>query len=323
MNFLIKTLKISFVIIGTVLGAGFLSGKEIYEFFYGQDIIISTVIIFVVFFLITFFLLKFDLEKQSKIYKFSKIFLFLGNFVIMCGMLSAIDSLFTLIFPWSKTFPIFSIITIIISNIVMFGGTKSLKTVNTFLVPIIIFVIVFMLFIPSDKVIVPTGTIKPFKIASYSGLNLFLAVPVLITLGRKEKTSVCLVSSLISSLVLALLIFGLFTCVSGCDKSVTQSDMPVLKILSYSKILYVIYVFVLYFGILTTLLSAHYPLFNYFSDGLWGNVGRVILTLSAVLFSKIGFYNIVSKVYPVIGGIGFVVILIFAVEIFFFRKVRR
>ena len=240
----------------------------------------------------------------------------------MCGMLSAVDSLFLLLFPWSENLPVFSLITVIISNAVMFGGTRGLKNVNAFLVPIIIVVILFMVFLPSDKVIVSTNTIRPFKVASYSGLNLFLAVPVLVSIGKGEKTSVCLAASLISSLLLSLLIFCLFICISGCERSVTESDMPVLTLLSHNKVFYVIYIFVLYFGILTTLLSAHYPLFNYFSDGLWGNVGRVILTLSAVIVSKIGFYNIVAKVYPIIGGIGFVMILIFACEIFF-RKVRR
>lgn len=304
------------------MGAGFLSGKEIYEFLCGQDILLNSVFIFILFCLITFFLLKFDLEKNSFVYKYSKIFLFLGNFVIMCGMLSAVDSLFLLLFPWSENLPVFSLITVIISNAVMFGGTRGLKNVNAFLVPIIIVVILFMVFLPSDKVIVSTNTIRPFKVASYSGLNLFLAVPVLVSIGKGEKTSVCLAASLISSLLLSLLIFCLFICISGCERSVTESDMPVLTLLSHNKVFYVIYIFVLYFGILTTLLSAHYPLFNYFSDGLWGNVGRVILTLSAVIVSKIGFYNIVAKVYPIIGGIGFVMILIFACEIFF-RKVRR
>lgn len=304
------------------MGAGFLSGKEIYEFLCGQDILLNSVFIFILFCLITFFLLKFDLEKNSFVYKYSKIFLFLGNFVIMCGMLSAVDSLFLLLFPWSENLPVFSLITVIISNAVMFGGTRGLKNVNAFLVPIIIVVILFMVFLPSDKVIVSTNTIRPFKVASYSGLNLFLAVPVLVSIGKGEKTSVCLAASLISSLLLSLLIFCLFICISGCERSVTESDMPVLTLLSHNKVFYVIYIFVLYFGILTTLLSAHYPLFNYFSNGLWGNVGRVILTLSAVIVSKIGFYNIVAKVYPIIGGIGFVMILIFACEIFF-RKVRR
>lgn len=304
------------------MGAGFLSGKEIYEFLCGQDILLNSVFIFILFCLITFFLLKFDLEKNSFVYKYSKIFLFLGNFVIMCGMLSAVDSLFLILFPWSENLPVFSLITVIISNAVMFGGTRGLKNVNAFLVPIIIVVILFMVFLPSDKVIVSTNTIRPFKVASYSGLNLFLAVPVLVSIGKGEKTSVCLAASLISSLLLSLLIFCLFICISGCERSVTESDMPVLTLLSHNKVFYVIYIFVLYFGILTTLLSAHYPLFNYFSDGLWGNVGRVILTLSAVIVSKIGFYNIVAKVYPIIGGIGFVMILIFACEIFF-RKVRR
>lgn len=304
------------------MGAGFLSGKEIYEFLCGQDILLNSVFIFILFCLITFFLLKFDLEKNSFVYKYSKIFLFLGNFVIMCGMLSAVDSLFLILFPWSENLPVFSLITVIISNAVMFGGTRGLKNVNAFLVPIIIVVILFMVFLPSDKVIVSTNTIRPFKVASYSGLNLFLAVPVLVSIGKGEKTSVCLAASLISSLLLSLLIFCLFICISGCERSVTESDMPVLTLLSHNKVFYVIYIFVLYFGILTTLLSAHYPLFNYFSNGLWGNVGRVILTLSAVIVSKIGFYNIVAKVYPIIGGIGFVMILIFACEIFF-RKVRR
>lgn len=146
------------------MGAGFLSGKEIYEFLCGQDILLNSVFIFILFCLITFFLLKFDLEKNSFVYKYSKIFLFLGNFVIMCGMLSAVDSLFLLLFPWSENLPVFSLISVIISNAVMFGGTRGVKNVNAFLVPIIIVVILFMVFLPSDKVIVSANTIRPLKL---------------------------------------------------------------------------------------------------------------------------------------------------------------
>ena len=317
-----KSLSISFVIIGTVLGAGFLSGKEIYEFIDGQDILLSSFFIFLLFSLITSFLLSTEL-KQTPIYKISYFIFFFGNLVITCGMLSAVDSLFTIIFPWSKGTMIFPIITIIFSNVVMFGGTKSLKNVNTFLVPLIILVIILFVFIPYDNVVIKNGKINPIKLSSYVGLNMFLAIPVISNLGKKESKRVIILASIISALVLSLLVFMIHTTIVGNSLKVLNSDLPILQILSNNKFLYICYILVLYFGIITTLLSAHYPLFYTFKDTFYGNFCRVILTVLCVVLSRIGFHNIISKVYPVLGIVGLCFIVIFAVYLLFSRKKRQ
>ncbi len=313
-----NSLKISFVIIGTILGAGFISGKEIYEFFYGQNILIVTPILFIFFSSVLYFSLRFDLNERCRLYALSKPIFIIGNFIIGSGMLSAVDCLFILLFPWSGKYQIFSFLTAVFSSVVMLGGKKWLKIVNFVLVPIMIFVIIFFVFIPySDNR--HDGDVNLYKIASYGGLNLLLAMPITCNLGEGESRKVSAIAALFSSLVISLLIYMIFSCVKNSD---SLSDLPVLQILNKNRVVYVIYVFVLFIGILTTLLGAHFTVFSYFDDSKRGILLKIFLTIFMFAFSKIGFQNIVGKVYPAMGIIDFIIIIIYVFERFFFPKGR-
>ena len=61
-----RLIKISFVIIGAKIGAGFASGKEIFEYFakYGVYSLFFVIPMFVFFLLVHFYLLKIWLKKK-------------------------------------------------------------------------------------------------------------------------------------------------------------------------------------------------------------------------------------------------------------------
>lgn len=317
MKNIVSSLKISLVIIGAVLGAGFVSGKEIYEFFNGQNIYAVMFTLFVLFFGISFMALSNGLNR-SRIYNKTSALFLIGNFIIGSGMFSAIDSLFAIIFPWSYKLSIFSFLTAIFSSLVTVGGKKWLKTVNAILVPVMILVIATFVFIPYKSTVDFSGGYDIMKIFSYCGLNLFLALPVLSGLGEGESRKVSLTASVLSSLTITILLYMIFSCLK--NQNFSKIDLPVLFVVKDNGVLYVTYVFVLFIGILTTLLSAHYTVFNFFDNSRKGNVFRVIFTVAMFVFSKIGFGNIVSIVYPYMGGAGIIAIFIYAFELFFFPK---
>ena len=320
MKTLIRSLKIAFVIIGAILGAGFVSGKEIYEFFYGQNIYLVSTILFIMFSSVLYFSLRFDLKNECRLFGYTKPLFIIGNFIIASGMLSAVDSLFLLILPASHKFQPFSLITVIFSTFVMFGGKRWLKIVNTILVPAMIFVIVVLVFIPYSDTSGNGFGVNLYKLASYGGLNLFLAMPVMVNLGEGENRKVSLISAIFSAFVVSVLVYMIYSCV--CNLKIV-SDLPVLQILKENKTAYLVYVFVLFAGILTTLLGAHFAVFNYFDYSKRGILLKVLLTVGMFAFSKIGFQKIISDVYPVMGIVNFAVILIYAFERFFFPKAQR
>lgn len=305
-----------------MLGAGFLSGKEFTNFFYGQDTLFSSLIVFFVLFLSFSFLLTSDVENNSKCFIFFGCLFYFCNFIVASSMVAAADSLSYSIFTNIEGLPIFSVALLILVNIILIGGVKGVKRLNFILVPIILISVILIVILPSDKVAVESGLVKPSAIFTYSGLNLSLAVPLISRLGKGESKPVCFISAFLAAVVISSLIYALSLCLNGCDVSVISSDLPILQILVDKKSLYLCYVLVVFIGITTSLTSTYYAVYNLFSDMKFGIVGKIILPSVCFFVSRLGFHDIVGKIYPLIGIIGIFSLIIFAVELFFFRRLR-
>lgn len=319
MKTLVKSLKIASVIIGSVLGAGFLSGKEIVTFFQGGNPIIISLIVFVIFFSVIFFFLAFPKILDGKILILVKAILLSGNVIISVGMLSAIDSIFNLQFPIFYDLPIFSIIALLLANLVAINEKEGLQKANCFLVPIIVLVFLIIFLFSGDKSLVKTDKILPKNIISYCGLNLTLLLPLLSRLGEGENKKVLLLSSFLSSFVVAIGVFGVFLLTSSLNSNALNSDLPILKMLEDNVFLHRIYQIILIFGILTSLFGSYYPVFNFFSNDFFGSVGKIISCLIIFLLSRLSFSSVVSIIYPVFGFCGFILIVILIFSRFFFQ----
>lgn len=317
MKTLIKSFKIASVIIGSVLGAGFLSGKEVASFFYGGNPIIISLAIFVIFFLVIFFFLSFPKILDEKIFILVKAILLSGNVIISVGMLSAIDSIFNLQFPIFYGLPIFSVIALLLANLVAINEKEGLQKANCFLVPIIVLVFLITFLSSGDKYLVKTGKILPKNILSYCGLNLTLLLPLLTSLGEGENRKVLLLSSFLSAFLIGVGIFGIFLLTSSLNSSLLNNDLPILKMLEDNDSLYRIYQIILIFGILTSLFGSYYPVFNFFSNDFHGLVGKILSCLVIFLLSRLSFSAVVSIIYPVFGYCGFLLIVILIFSRFF------
>lgn len=319
---LLKSIKISFVIIGAMLGAAFLSGKEFTKFFYGQDSLFSALIIFFVLFLSFTFLLVSDVEKNSKCYLVFGCLFYFGNFIVASSMVAAVDSLSYTLFPNIQEMPIFSVTVLIFVNILLICGFQGIKRFSLMLVPFVVVAAIVIVFIPNDKVSIKSGLIQPSALLTYCGLNISLSVPLISRLGRGEGKHVCIISAFFAALIISTLIYVFSLCLNGCDISVIASDLPILQILADKKSFYLCYILVLFVGVITSLTSTYYPIYNLFSDFKFGIIGKILLPSVCFLVSRLGFYDIVGKIYPLIGVIGILSLIIFAVELFFFRRRR-
>lgn len=316
------SLKIAFVIAGSIIGAGFLSGKEIYTFFSGTDILMSTLSLFLMFFLSVFFILRTNPKKNSRFYRYFRYIIFLADFLIMCGMVSGIDALFSDWLPIFQNFPLPSLLCLIISSIVCMFGTDGLKSISSFTVPLIITVIIFIVFIPCDKAFTAGGTIKTFSIASYVGLNVILMLPLVSEIGEGRTTCVSFLTALFSSIIISLLVCMLSSVMACGGIEISDADLPIATLLSDMKSNVVIYCIVLFFGILTTLFNTNYALFSSIGDSSAGIPFKIIVTVLCFVVSRLGFNEIVSVIYPVLGSAGLVALLIFVGESVFFRLKR-
>ncbi|MDP4086108.1 MAG: GerAB/ArcD/ProY family transporter [Bacillota bacterium] len=200
--------QIAAVYVGTVVGAGFATGKEIVEFFsrFGFFGLISILMSGYLLVLVGSKLMRMAARIKAKSYQEFNEYLFgkwIGNginilmLIMLLGvcavMLSGAGAVFEEQLGLSKNVGIW--LTILLSIIVMLIGTKGIFAVNTFVVPIMIsFSLMLMIFsvqMPHflhQLLFVPFASdgwktvLSPF---SYTALNLALAEAVLVPIATE------------------------------------------------------------------------------------------------------------------------------------------
>ncbi len=315
-----KSIEISLVVLGSVIGAGFITGREILEFFGTQNFLISSIIFVVLFFvfLLYIFLSNSFSSNVSKIVLTPLIYV--GNLIIFSGMLSCFDSLFYEIFGLKNYLIYPSIFVLILSNFVVSKGVNGIAVANKILTPIIIIItLVFIVFLGNfNEPFISTVTL--YKCFEYVGLNLFMSSILFNELGKSVNKKTAILSAVFSSFVLWLLIFLISSILFGENSGILNSDIPLLQIFNKNLLCFFTFSIVLAFGIITTLFSSHYPLYRLVETKKYNFLSQLLLSLVAFSLSRLGFYQIVAKFYPILGAIGITLIIAFSILELFFQK---
>lgn len=331
-----NVLKVVFVIIGTLIGAGFASGQEVYLFFfsYGMEgligILISSIIIGVVIYSTFNILNKYKINTYKD---FLNILLpkntklkIIANFIINIFILI---TFFIMIAGFGAYFEqeiginrlVGSLVLAIITFIVFMTSIKGVVKVNELLVPILIGFI-FIIGIISIKdthilnlenyVIRTNYTNFSLSAVLYSSYNSILLIPVLITLNNyvKNKKQIFYISfiSVIVTILLSIIIFLLLVRV---DVDISKLEMPVVYVVSNMfKILKYIYGVIILGSIFTTAISLGVSFLQNTAKNKKGYTQiAIIMCITSVIISKFGFSNLVSLLYPIFGYLGLIQIL--------------
>ncbi len=329
-------LKVVFVIIGTMIGAGFASGQEVYLFFFSYGIegligiLISSLIIGFVIYKTFQIVDKYGvntykefldilIQKNSKlkpiINTVINMFILITFFIMVAGFGAyfeqelGINSLMG------------SSILAIVTFAIFMTSVKGVVKANELLVPILIGFLVIIGIINLKEVpilelgkyIVRTNH-NSFILSSvlYGSYNSILLIPVLLTLknyiqNNKQISKI----AVISSIIIILLSIVVFLLLVRVDVDITKIEMPAVYVVSHMfKILKYIYGFIILGSIFTTTIS----LGTSFLQNITKNKKSytqiaAIMCITSILISKIGFSNLVSLLYPVFGYLGLVQIL--------------
>jgi len=331
-----NVLKVVFVIIGTLIGAGFASGQEVYLFFfsYGMKgligILISSIIIGVVIYSTFNILNKYKINTYKDflnilIPKNTKLKI-IANFIINIFILI---TFFIMIAGFGAYFEqeiginrlVGSLILAIITFIVFMTSIKGVVKVNELIVPILIGFI-FIIGIISIKdthilnlenyVIRTNYTNFALSAVLYSSYNSILLIPVLITLNNyvKNKKQIFYIS-FISAIVTILLSVIIFLLLVRVDVDISKLEMPVVYVVSNMfKILRYIYGVIILGSIFTTAISLGVSLLQNTAKNKKGYTQiSIIMCITSVIISKFGFSNLVSLLYPIFGYLGLIQIL--------------
>lgn len=327
-------LKIAFVIIGTLIGAGFASGKEIYIFFfcYGPNGLIGIVISSIIIGIVAYCTLYIAKENNCKNYKelidvliknkkikeiinaFVNIFILVTFYIMIAGFGAYL----------SQEFKINSIlgssILAILCMMVFKSKVKGFVKVNELLIPILILVIfiigiinIYSIDIKNIRNYVFQDNNQQWILSSilYASYNSILLIPVLITIKdyiNKENIKHVVIIPSIMVMVLAIIIFAFLM---NIDINIKQLEMPavyaVKNIINKSDLIYGI---IILMSIFTTAISLGTSLFeNVTKNNKSYTTISTIICVSSIIFSQIGFSNLVNLLYPIFGLLGLIQII--------------
>lgn len=320
-----KVFKFSMLIVGTIIGAGLASGQEVVVFFaqYGFVSLFFLVGIFLLFFFGFREFMCFGKRcysadfKQNKVFFTFDCFSFVIFIVVGSAMLAGANSLLSK-YVYDFSFPLWSLILIIISTLVCLFGIKGLLNLSIYLVPVMIFGIIFVcikgttvstLSAPAFSTDLPNLILLSLSTISYCCCNFVTANKVLFESGNKLTKNQIIAVSVVSALILSLLIGILIISILINDEMILFSTMP-LVYLSFliSNPVGILFSIVLFLSIITTLFTSQYSLSEILKSKLKKRKKLLSSLISmGIIFvvSLLGFDDIIKYVYPLIGAFGF------------------
>lgn len=328
--------KIVFVIIGTMIGAGFASGQEIYLFFFshGKEGLIGILISCFIIGIVVYKTLSILNENNINNYK-TFLDILIGKKMKLKPIINTIINIFILItfFIMIAGFgayfeqelgisPIIgSSILAIIAFAIFMTSVKGVVKANEIMVPILISFLVIIgvitlkevHFMELGKYMIKTNN-SSFILSAilYSSYNSILLIPVMLTLkdyinNKKQILKI----TVISTIILMILSFIIFLILTKVDVDISKLEMPAVYVVSnIFKGLKYLYGFIIVGSIFTTAISLGSSfLQNTAKNKKSYTQIAIIMCITSVIVSNIGFSNLVSFLYPIFGYLGLIQII--------------
>lgn len=340
MNERLNIFLVAVTYIGTVVGAGFATGKEIVVFFSIHGIlgVVAIIISGCLFVIVGTRMMVISARIQAYSYQELNEYLFGNRFggiinffvflVVICVtavMLAGAGAIFYEQFGLPKQLGI--IITLILCYIVLLRGLNGIFVINSYLVPILIIFLVFiagMIFYVQPfeflgKVtsinlsLKSTWYLSPF---TYTAFNLMAAQVVLVPLGKEiQNERVLKWGGFFGGLGLCLLLLLSHFSLSAFPQLFLR-DIPMAAISERFGILFhMFFLFVIYGEIFNTVAGNMFGIVRQMKVMFNFRENHAMLLLICIIFlmSQMGYGQLLTILYPLFGYIGliFLVLLVF------------
>lgn len=323
-------IKVGFIYIGTVIGAGFASGREIIEFFgvYGEKGILGMIIAGILFSVMGSVLLVKIYDR--KIDNFNELVenLF-GNklgFIIDTIVVISLYTGFSIMLSGSGaifkeelglSFNLGVIIMMFLCFIVFLFSLKGLSFINSILVPLLIIGIVFTSFYLNSREGYNFSNIEGASLTAkgnfitssflYFGSNSLIIIVIfssLLPIIEDRKTAI--LGGILGGVILSILGISILTSMLIYYNEVHMLEIPMLRICNYIGVGYrKLYAIILWVAMFTTALANGFGFMNRISKEKNKILTMLLFCILAFPLAKLGFANLVGTIYPVFGLIGF------------------
>jgi len=361
----VKSIALAFLLVGTIIGAGFASGREILSFFgtdRGVPLIVAPLTGLLIFLVSVLFLsvgakVKSDnigavnIKVCGKAHIAADMFLLFNGLVSLAAMLAGTHALFSMIRPawqveifWIPIPPVsvYSLTAGVLCVLVVAKGLKGLLRGNTIIVPVIIVTIIAICtavilravprgttlgtvdnagagygitlrerldWIGADMIIGGFNFRSIVMIVAYVAMNMMLAATVFTTISTYSKKQI-ITASAIAAAVISVLMLSIILALNRYN---FDGAMPLLQnAQNISQTLFYVALIAVAVSIFTTMMTAMAGL-NAWLKPLVGGRGRfsiVLVLLAGLIVAQVGFENVVGFLYPVVGVLGMVYIIV-------------
>ncbi|MFN2745955.1 hypothetical protein ACINLE_13065 [Bacillus sp. z60-18] len=330
--------QLAFVYVGTVVGAGFATGREIVEFFlrFGWTGLAGILISGLMFTFLGAKIMLISIRIKAKSYQELNKYLFgetLGKFVnafmlmVLLGvtsvMLSGAGALFKEQLGLSNQAGM--LVTIALSLFVMMTGVKGIFGVNIVVVPLLLLfslIVLFDSFIfggPSVNTLPSTSghTEWILSAVSYGAFNLSLAQAVLVPIASELKSEELIKKgAFIGGTLLTLVLIASFLSLSTLP-DVLLYEIPmaqVVYIVQHS--VHIIYLFIIFGEVFTSVIGNLYGLEKQINEYLHIKSVYIFIfiLLTIYLTGQIGYGKLISTIYPLFGQLSLVFIFFLIVK---------
>ena len=290
----------AFFIVGTGIGAGFISGAELARFFPSVGFVLPVMLSSVLFFLECLLFLRLGKRYGGYFGTLNSLFgrgatvvsvvICLCALVPCAGMLAGLNSLLPSLSPLP------ALVGLAVVLLCIRKGMAGISALNSVLVPALL-VFIFACS-GGGRAEFATENLLPYGNGLlYACMNAFLAAPVLMDAGREMKRTVppaAMASAVIGAGALCIL-----SAVYGAGDGALNAEMPFLFVMRGSKLFFVAAAL----AILTSLASAIYPMLCLCGrlNGKKKNAAKIGVLFAALLLSSLGIGGIVRVLYPVLG----------------------
>ncbi|MBE5738618.1 MAG: hypothetical protein E7354_02705 [Clostridiales bacterium] len=309
------------ILLGSFLGAGFASGKEIVTYFtvFGIDSNISIVLATI----ILFFVMVFYFSVSSKVAGFSGVIrLFFGKFssvisalfvlcifILVSTMFAGASSIASAIdvVSWAILIP-----TSIIVFICNYFSLKGISRINAVVIPFMLMVILMVYGVGDISFENGFSIMSSVSAINYVFINMLMMGILIIEIGKGYSKREWFFASMLFSICIGVLLLiannSLF--VVG-DLSI---DMPILYLAKEKGcVLYICTIISIWLALLTSIISNVFVLETYFDKVIKNRSIRLMLIIAiSVIVSMLGFDIMVGYLYSFIGAVGllFMIVLI-------------
>lgn len=327
-------LKVYSLFISIIIGAGFASGKEVFTFFVllKESSLLTLITSSIVFFLGIYSTLEITRKQKTTTYNqflnfifenkiiisFFEICIIFFMFVSFSSMIAGFASITSQSFNITTTLA--RILFLALNFILLTKGYTYIIKLSVFLVPL--FIICALLFAKS-YLINPTKldyfntTLYSSKVLfnglTYSSYNLITAIAMVCTLPhmlKSKRNNLCI--AILVTFSLMIITISIILPLQANFEFVKNTDMPIYTVLLRENSPYLkTYILIMILATLSTSIANAYTTTEYISNKFKLNYyySLSLILTSGIIFSLIGFSNIVNFIYPIFGFFGIIKIV--------------